>query len=394
MLNETIDAVLPNVKKWRHYLHQHPELSFEEFETTAYLIAQIQKLPGVTIERPTPTGVAASFSCAKPGPTIALRGDIDALPVAEKTDVPFASTVKGCMHACGHDAHAALLLGALYVLYAHRDSLRGTFKFLFQPAEEKFPGGARRFIEKGVLDGVDAILGQHTDPRYKVGQIATRPGYISANSDCFDIKIIGHGGHASQPQYCLDPLPVGAQIVTALQQVVPRCVAATDPAVLSVTMFHCGTADNVIADEADISGTVRTQSQETRNMIQKYIESIVTQYTSSFGLQGNVKYRRGYHGSFNTAAYTETILDLTRKLFGEEAACIADPHMGGEDFGFYLEKVPGCFYHFGITPKEAQTFYPNHNAKFYIDESCFRTALTIMVYGAIRFQKIVEKNKK
>lgn len=389
--NEIIKKVLPKVIAWRHVLHQHPELSFQEYKTTAYIIEQIEKLPGVTIERPMETGLIASFSCDTPGPTIALRADIDALPVTEETVLPFTSVNEGVMHACGHDTHAALLLGALYVLYESRHRLRGKFKFLFQPAEEKFPGGARALIAAGALDDVDAIIGQHTDPRYKVGQIAAKTGYISANTDCFTITIAGRGGHASQPQFCLDPLVVGAQIVTALQQIVARFVAPSDAAVVSTTMFHCGTADNIIADTATLAGTVRTHSQETRDTIEGLIKNIVHHYADSVGLTGTVAYRRGYDGTLNTTVYTEAVMDLARELYGDDGACMMGTNMGGEDFAYYLQKVPGCFYHFGITTKDSDTFYPNHNAKFYVDEESFEAALTVLAEGALRFQDIVEK---
>lgn len=388
----TVEQVLPKVLKWRHYLHEHPELSYEEFQTTDYLIKQIEALPGVTYTRPTPTGVVARLVCDNPGPTIALRGDIDALPVTELCDLPFASQEAGKMHACGHDSHAAMLMGALYTLYAHRHDLRGTFVFLFQPAEEKFPGGARAFIEKGVLDGVDAIIGQHTDPTLPTGVIATKPGAISANSDVFTITITGRGGHASQPQNCLDPLPVGAQIVTALQQVVSRRVGPTDSAVLSVTTFHCGTADNIIADTATIQGTVRTLTDDTHNMIEQAIKDIVRQYTEAFGLTGDVNYVRGYAATLNTPAYAHAVLNVTRDLYGEDDARLSKLGLGGEDFGFYLRKVPGCFYHFGITPQDAKEWYPNHNARFYIDEASFPVALNVMVNSAVKFQDIVEEN--
>ncbi len=390
---QAIEDILPDVRKWREYLHQHPELSGQEYHTTEYIIQQISALPDVAYERITPTGVIARLSCDAPGPAIALRADIDALPVTEETGLPFASETPGVMHACGHDSHTALLLGALYVLYAHRHELTGRFVFIFQPAEELLPGGARAMIAAGALDGVDAVIGQHTDPTIKTGQISTRPGYISAFSDGFTITVTGRGGHASQPQNCLDPLPVAAQIVTALQQVVSRRVAPNDKAVLGVGTFHCGTKNNIIPDTAELTGTVRTLRPETRQMIEEAVTRIATQCAESFGLTARVDYRRGYDGTYNTPAYARALLKLAAELYGPEAAVEPDPSLGGEDFCYYLQRVPGAFYHFGVTPPDAETFYSNHNSHFYIDEASFQTALTMMVNGAVTFQHLVEANK-
>lgn len=394
MFQESIDRTLSKVTEWRRHLHTYPELSFQEFKTTEYIIDQIKQLPGVTWERLTETGVVARFSCDRPGPVIAMRGDIDALPVQEESGVSFTSACDGVMHACGHDSHAALLLGALYVLYESRSNLKGSFVFLFQPAEEKFPGGARALIEKGALDGVDAIIGQHTGSDFPTGHIATKPGPISANSDVFTLTIQGRGGHASAPQQCLDPLPVGAQIVTALQQVISRRVSPNDQAVLSITTFHCGTVDNVIADTAELSGTVRTYKAATRNLIEQSIKEISERYALCAGMTAECVYRRGYDSTCNTPVFANALLEVARELYGPEAVELAQARMGGEDFGYYLQKVPGCFYYFGIKSEEAKSTYPNHNAHFRIDERSFEPALSVMVHSAVRFQQIIEQEKK
>lgn len=390
---QTIAAVLPKVVAWRRHFHQYPELSNGEYKTTEYIIEQIKALPDVTCERPLPTGVVARIQCAAPGPTIALRADIDALPVTEETGLSFSSQNEGVMHACGHDSHAALLLGAMYTLYAHRTELSGAFVFIFQPAEELPPGGAQGMIAAGALDGVDAIIGQHTDPTIHTGQITTRPGAMSAFSDSFTITVTGRGGHASQPQNCLDPLPVAAQIVTALQQVVSRQVAPKDMAVLGIGTFHYGTKNNIISDTAEMTGTVRTLQPATRERMKSMIETIARQYAEAFGMKADVFYQFGYDSTYNTPAYAQALLDLAEALYGPEAAVPADPIMGGEDFAYYLQHVPGAYYHFGITPKGETKFYANHNCHFYIDEESFKTALTMLVQGALKFQELAGKTE-
>ncbi|MBV5337289.1 MAG: amidohydrolase, partial [Deltaproteobacteria bacterium] len=199
--------------------------------------------------------------------------------------MPFASQHQGVMHACGHDAHAAMLLGALHVLYERRSSLAGSFVFIFQAAEEVFPGGAKALVEKGVLDGVDAIIGQHVGPKIAVGHIGTRPGYMMANSDSFEVVVAGRGGHAASPHLCADPLPIAAQIVTALQDIVARHLPAKAAAVLSITQFNSGTAYNIIPDTAEIKGTVRTYSPENRELVKKMIGQIATNYAAAFELK-------------------------------------------------------------------------------------------------------------
>lgn len=392
LFEQSIDSVIPQVKEWRHHLHQYPEPSFEEYETTDYIIEQIKKLTNVTYERLSKTGVVAHLVGAKPGPVIALRADIDALRMPEKTNVPFKSKNEGIMHACGHDAHAAMLLGALYVLSEHQTELEGGFVFIFQAAEELFPGGANELVEKGVLDGVDAIIGQHAGPKIDVGQIGTRTGYLTANSDTFKLTVIGRGGHASSPQSCLDPIPVGAQIVTALQGLV-RLIAAKNSAVVSVTQFHSGTADNVIPDTVVIRGTVRTYLTEDRDFIETKIKRISEQYAKAFGMSVDAEYSRGYDFLYNSPEFTKALMSVADELYGDGTATTMDPGMGGEDFSYYLQKIPGCFYFLGMKNESLDCIYPTHSTKFRIDEDSFAVGISVMLNGAIRFQGLVKNNK-
>ena len=391
LFKESVAAIVPKVKEWRRHLHQYPELSFQEFKTTEYIIDQIKDLTDLTYERVSPTGIVARLKGSKPGPVIALRADIDALPMTEKSDVPFSSKNEGVMHACGHDCHTAMLLGALHTLYEHRAELEGSFVFIFQAAEEVFPGGAKELVEKGVMEGVDAIIGQHVGPKIKTGHIETCPGYITANSDVFELTVVGKGGHGSSPQSCLDPLPVGAQIVTALQNVVARHIPAQESAVLSVTQFNSGTVYNVIPDTAVIKGTVRTYSTENRELMQTMIRQIGEKYAAASDMTIEYTYRQGYDNMYNSTEYTKALMEVADALHGPGTAGLMEPGMGGEDFSYYLQKVPGCFYFFGVGNQEQDCVYSVHNTKFKADEASFAVGMSIMLNAAIRFQKLAKK---
>ncbi|MDU4962439.1 MAG: amidohydrolase [Sporomusaceae bacterium] len=387
----SVDAIIPQVKQWRRHLHQYPEPSFEEFKTTEYIIEQIKQLSELTYVRISPTGIVARLTTSAPGPVIALRADIDALRMTENSGVAFSSRHDGVMHACGHDAHAAMLLGALHVLYQHRQELQGSFVFIFQAAEEVFPGGARELVEKGVLEGVDAIIGQHAGLQIPVGHIGTRPGYITANSDVFEVTVVGRGGHAASPQSCLDPIPVGAQIVTALQDIVARQLPAKDHAVLSVTQFNSGTAFNVIPDTAVIKGTVRTYSQEKRMLMKTAIGQIAKKYAEAFGLRIEYAYDHGYDNMYNTPEFTQALMDVADEMYGAGTAEVMEPIMGGEDFAYYLQKVPGCFYFLGVRNEQLDCVYPPHSTQFRIDEDSFAIGISVMLQAAVRFQALLQK---
>jgi len=391
---ESVDSIIPKVKEWRRHLHEYPEASFEEFETTEYIIEQIKDLPGVTYERVAATGVVARLSGDKPGPTIALRADIDALRMPEESGVSFSSKRPGIMHACGHDTHTAMLLGAVHVLAENKKNVSGSFVFIFQAAEEYFPGGAKELVQKGVMDGVDAIIGQHAAPQYNVGHIGVREGYMTANSDCFGITIQGSGGHGSAPENCLDPIPVAAQIVTALQQIVSRQIPAKETAVLTVTQFHAGTADNVIPDTAIIRGTVRTYSEKNRQLIADHIQHIAQAYAEAFGMTAVCEYQTGYNFLYNTPEYTRKLVAAANELYGPDTVIEMDPGMGGEDFSQYLTKAPGCFYFVGMGNDKLGYTYPTHSTKFRIDENAFSIGINIMLNSAMKFQQLVKNIKQ
>ena len=389
-----IEDLLPQIVSWRRHFHQHPESSFNEFATTEFLIKEIEKLGNVKISRPMATGLIARLEGAAPGPTIALRADIDALKMTELTGLEFASENAGVMHACGHDAHTAMLLGAVYVLSKNQKALKGNFVFIFQPAEELPPGGALAIVEAKVLDDVDAILGQHVSTIVDVGQMGILAGASSANTDNFEIKVMGRGGHASVPNLCVDPIPVAMQIVTALQQIVARNIGPAEKAVLSVTRINGGTANNIIPDVVTIGGTVRTYTKENREKIHERICSIVTNISESENCEGTVSYIWGYPTTVNVPEYVDAISALGDELYGAGTVVTIAPSMGGEDFSYYLEKVPGCFMYLGVKNSEKGCIYPGHNTKFDIDEDSFAMGVAMMTNGALRFQQLVEEKKE
>jgi len=394
MFEQDIKSILPQVVAWRRHFHQYPESSFCEFETTKFLIREMEKLGNLEIVRPAPTGVVARLTGVDPGPTIALRADIDALKMPELTGLEYASRHEGVMHSCGHDSHTAMLLGAMSVLSKNQKSLKGSFVFIFQHAEEQLPGGAIDIVKANILDGVDAILGQHVSPIVDVGHVGLLAGASSANGDSFEIVVNGRGGHAANPNLCIDPIPVAMQIVTAMQQIVTRTVNPLEQAVVSVTRINGGTADNIIPDSVTIGGTVRTYTTENRQKIHDRICAIAAKLSESEDCIATVNYTWGYPSTVNTPAQVEVLREMADAFFGTGTAVTIDPSMGGEDFSYYLEKVPGCFMYLGVKNQEKGCIYPGHNTKYLLDEDAFEMGVTMMTNGALLFQQLVESQKR
>ena len=389
IFEQDIKNILPQVVAWRRHFHQYPESSFNEVETTQFLMNEIEKLGNVEITRPTATGLVARLKGAQSGPTIALRADIDALRMPELTDVAYASRNDGVMHACGHDSHTAMLLGVLSVFSKNQQALKGDFVFIFQHAEEQPPGGAIEMVKANVLDGVDAILGQHVSSIVPAGRVGLLAGASSANSDSFEIVVSGRGGHASSPNLCIDPIPVSMQIVTAMQQIASRGISPVEQAVVSVTRINSGTANNVIPDTVTIGGTVRTYTEENRKKIHRRICAIATKLSESENCSATVAYTWGYPSTVNTAAHVEAMSATADAIYGSGTAIAVEPSMGGEDFAYYLQQVPGCIMYLGVQNPEKGCIYPGHNTKFQIDEDAFAMGVTLMANGALQFQKLV-----
>lgn len=382
-LDTVASALRDQVIAWRRHLHRHPELSFHEHETARFVEATLASFGGLELSRPTQTSVVARLVTGRPGPTLAFRADMDALPIHEENSHDFVSTTPGVMHACGHDGHTAVLLGVARALVERREELRGELRFIFQHAEEVLPGGAQAMVDAGVMDGVDQIVGQHVWATLEHGQIGVKEGAMMAAPDTFFITVRGRGGHAAKPDETVDPIPVAAQVVMALQTVVSRTVDPIEPAVLSVTQFHAGTTHNVIPEEAKLVGTVRTFDKALRAKIPKDMERIVKGITEAHGAEYEFAWQDGYRPVINDAEVTARVAAIARSLFGEERVVTLKPTMGGEDFSAFLEKAPGTFFYTGAGSVARGIVYPHHHPKFDIDETSLDMSLRLFVAVAL-----------
>lgn len=367
-LRTKTDPITEKVVAWRRYLHEHPEVSFQEENTSQYVYDQLCHIDGLMVTRPTKTSVMARLIGDRPGRVLAIRADMDALPILEENTFDFVSKNPGAMHACGHDGHTAMLLGTATVLAGMREHIAGEIRFLFQHAEELFPGGAQEMVDAGVLDGVDQVIGTHLWASLPCGQIAIAPGPVMAAPDTFTITIKGKGGHAAHPDQTVDSIAIGAQLVTNLQHVVSRNRDPLKPMVLSVTTFHAGTAFNVIPDSATLSGTVRTFDASLRAAAPGMMERVIRGVTEAHGASYEFKYTNGYHPVVNDPGLTAQLKAAFVEQFGDSIVSDAVPSMGGEDFSAYQQKVPGCFFFIGAGNVEKGIVYPHHHPRFTVDE--------------------------
>jgi amidohydrolase len=378
-----VDALLPQVVTWRRHLHRHPEVAFQEVETSRFIDDTLRAVPGLVISRPTPTSVLAVLTGALPGPTIAVRADIDALPIREENEVEYRSQTDGAMHACGHDGHTAIVLGLATLLARHRDQLRGTVRFVFQHAEELSPGGAEELVAQGVMDGVSQVIGLHLWTPLPVGRIGLIAGPAMAAPDTFACTIVGKGGHAAAPHQTIDPIAIGAQVVTALQQVVSRTVDPLDPVVLSVTQFIAGTTFNVIPGSAYLAGTVRTFDPGLRDTVPAQLERVVAGVTSAFGATYTLEYERGYRPVVNDAALTARLEQVVARTFGADTLVPMRPTMGGEDFSAYQQRAPGVFAFVGAGNDAEGIDFPHHHPRFQIDERALGIGLHYLTAASL-----------
>lgn len=356
---------------FRH-LHQHPELSFQEVKTRAFIAKQLRSYGYQDIKLNVGDGgVITRLETGKPGPTVAFRADMDALAIHEQTDLSYRSVNPGVMHACGHDAHTAILLSAAKHLYHYREQLTGTIVFVFQHAEEMHPGGAREIMASGELDDVDFIYGIHTkaDRPYD-GTIECRPGFAMAASDSFTIKVQGKGGHAATPHLTVDSTVVAAFIIQQLQTLVSRQKNPMDSGVITVATFHSGQqVGNIIADSAKMMGTMRTFNAKLRTQLKARIQTMVEQICQAHGATGEVEFSSGYPALFNHFEQTELIRQLFTEQLPDSRIIQTGPRMGGEDFAYYLQKIPGSFYYLRAGMTDGKN-YPHHHPKFQIDDRC------------------------
>lgn len=365
-----VTALTEDLLSWRRHLHQNPELSFQEFNTTNYIEQRLLEFGVAAIDRPTRTGLVAHVFGKMPGipKAVAIRADIDALPMPEENELPYASTVKNVMHSCGHDGHTAMLLGVAKLLSNSRTSFCGEARLIFQHAEELPPGGAIEMQQAGVMDGVDALLGLHLSSQYPTCVFGVKSGPLTANVDRFDIAVTGRGGHCALPEQCVDPIVVASELVMSLQTIVSRRIAAIEPAVLSVCHLTAGTAYNIIPNEALLSGTVRSFTKEVRALIEQEIRRVARGVAEAAGARADVNWASGYPAVFNDPSLTETANTVISKRFSPsgrmEIPCITP----GEDFSYFEEDCPGFFVELGTRNPEKLCDRPHHHPKYRMDE--------------------------
>ena len=378
----TPDTVRDAVVAWRRTLHQAPELSFHETRTSAFVADMLAGFGGFEISRPTATSVVARLAGNGAGPVLALRADMDALPIREANDHDFVSRSPGVMHACGHDGHTAMLLGAAQVLASRRDTLRGEVRFIFQHAEELPPGGAAELVAAGVMDGVDLVIGAHLWLPLPFGEVGVKAGPLMASPDTFRIVIEGAGGHAAMPQLTVDSVAIAAQVITNLQHVVSRAVDPLASAVVSVTRIVGGTAANVIPGSVELEGTVRTFDPALREQVPQLMERIIAGVTSAHGARYQWEYVRGYHPVLNDGQACELLRRAVVRALGEDALSEGTPTMGGEDFSAYQQRAPGAFFFIGARNEERGIVYPHHHERFDLDERALDYGTRIFVAAA------------
>ncbi|CAM4353124.1 M20 metallopeptidase family protein [Lacicoccus alkaliphilus] len=370
MLDQQIKTVEPQVIEWRRTMHKHPELSYQEHWTSDYIEQALKNMDGIEVSRPTETSVLGIIKGEQPGRKVGLRADIDALPIQEdRDDLDFTSEIDGKMHACGHDAHAAMLLGAAKVLSNNKDKIHGEVYLIFQHAEETPPGGAREMVATGQFDDLDVVFAQHIMTTLPVGEIHIKSGPVTANSDIFNLTITGKGGHSSQPENSVDPVLIGSRIVSQVQDIVSRLASPLDNLVVSVTNFHAGTgAENVIPQTATISGSVRSASAEMRKLAKEKIEVIIKSNCDIYGAAYDLDYQYGVTAVINDEAETTKVRETLTETFGADRVKEMIMMMGGEDFGAFTENLPGVYIMIGTYNEKKDCIYPHHHPKFKIDE--------------------------
>lgn len=391
-IEQRIGELEPELVRFRRDLHAHPELAYEEVRTSAKVLDAIRAVPNLEVRSSIAgTGIVALLRPDLEGPLVALRADMDALPMQEMTGLPYASTYPGKMHACGHDGHTAMLVGAVRLLGDLQDELAGPVAFIFQPAEEG-GAGARAMLEDGAFDGlkVAAVFGLHNWPNedLRVGEIGLRVGPAMAGTGTFEIVVKGRGGHAAFPHNTVDPIYVGSLMVQALQGIVARNVDPLDSAVVSVTQFHAGTAKNVIVEEARLAGTFRALKMDTLTFLRERILRVCHSVAESHGAELSAEVNTGYPVLDNDVRAIAVIQQVAEEIDMGSAVKFVQPVMGGEDFAYFQERAPGAFWFLGAMPPEAETVPFPHNPRFDFNDAILPLGLRMHVELALRFARI------
>ena len=390
-LKSDIDELVPDMVALRRDLHEHPELAFEEVRTSG-IVAQRLRALGLEVQ----TGVArtgvvgllrggASKAGAK---TIAIRADMDALPIHEQNDIDYRSTIDGKMHACGHDGHTSIALAVADILSKRRDELTGNVKFVFQPAEEMI-GGAEPMIEEGAMEGVDGIIGLHLISDYPVGRVGVRSGSIFASADKFVVTIKGKGGHAAMPEASVDPIVIAAYIITALQTLISRETSPFSPAVITIGRVIAGTAFNIIPETAELQGTMRAFSKEHREKLVRRITEVASGVASAMGATCDINFIDGCPPCVNDAAMTEVVHKAAVESVGDGKVDDGDVVLttGSDDMACFLKAVPGCYFIVGANNPAKGADYPHHHPHFNVDEDAMPVGVEVLTRAALEFLK-------
>ena len=383
IIDKQAEQIHEELIKWRRKIHKNPELGFKEYETAKFIAKKLKEF-GIEHKRVCETGIVGLIEGAKPGKTLAIRADIDALDLTEENDVSYKSTNEGVMHACGHDAHTTILLGTAKILAQYQDKFKGNIKLIFQPAEEG-PGGAKPMIEAGVLKNpdVDYIIGLHVNPNLKSGRVGLKEGRMQAAPDYFKIKTLGKGGHGARPQETVDPIVIGSQIVSGIQQLKSREIDTLKPLVISIGSFHSGEAFNAIPSEAVLTGTVRSFDNELRKKIKKRMEEIVQNITKAYQADYKFEYSFEYPPLYNNKELNDLMSQVVIENLGEETLYeIPEPSMGGEDFAYFTQEIPGLYMRLGTRNEKKGTVNPLHSANFNLDEDILTQGVKLFLYGA------------
>ncbi len=378
------EALKEKIVDFRRDFHRHPELGLQEVNTARKVEGVLKGLSMETKMLVSGVGVRGFLKGSKPGKTIALRADMDALPIQEETDLPYQSLHKGIMHACGHDAHTAMLLGAATILSERKEKLEGNVVFIFQPGEE-IGAGAKAMVEEGVLEGVDAIFALHVHSGLPFGTFNYKPGPLMAAGDFFDIKIKGKGGHAGLPHLTVDPIVIAANVIAALQTIVSREVDPLESAVVSICKINAGEAYNVIPDMATFGGTIRSHKPELRESLPGRMKGILDGIVPSMRGSYEFNLMSKFPATINDEEMTAFVTRIAKEILGEDKLLFMKPLMGSEDFSYYLQKIPGTFVFLGVENRDKGVIYPQHHPRYDIDEDILPIGTALHVAVALEY---------
>ena len=385
-VKKDVEELSGKIIEWRRDFHRHPEIAYEEKRTSSVIRKFLESLD-IPVSTCAKTGLRGILKGQSGGKTVALRADIDALPLKEEGDKEYISLNPEATHACGHDGHMAILMGTAEVLSRRRDRFKGNVVFLFQPSEERIPGGAKKMIEEGALEDVDAVFGLHLWQPLPTGCVGIVKGAMMAQPDAFTITVKGKGGHGSMPHTTVDPILVASHLVVNIQSIVSRNVDPMKPVVVSFGTVKGGTIYNIIPGEVSLTGTVRTFDPSVQSLAEKRLKEIVAETCKTFGATAEFKYEKGYPPLVNPERMTDFVLEVTRKILGKDKVQEIDPVMGGEDFAYFLQKVPGAFLFFGMGDGME---FPHHHPGFDLDEKALPQATLLMTSLALEFLTMSE----